>query len=250
MRLNSILMVTLLLLLSSGCGSGRDNTTSTYSSVQDKMAWLTQAEPLISSTNSFPPQFTFDMNRAAGSGLTPTAIDFIQRLLHYTNQVSASSVILGAEANLSLDADIETFFSAYAKGEVKQSDHDGHFFYPMDHCGGSRENPEPCPPWNKAGMTWGTRDEVVVVLERLGYHLTKKYASEGGFGNDYTFPLSVPCSSEGVFRNQAIPENRGPMQWSYRWQRDLNPEVLDQPLWGDWPHWWWPAYVRWWHGVC
>ena len=194
------------------------------------------------------PWITFDYDAAIEAGIEPKAIAFAEKLLQTTQQVLQREAILDGE--LKLDPMIEQFFESY--GTTTEASHQSEengigVLRQAAHCGGSRGTPWRCDAFLHQNQTWQTDQEVRTLLLNANYHLTARYAvlRDSEYGNDYTLPVLLPCG-QGVFRVEAGIYRRD-NQWTYKLQHDLNPEVLNDPLVGDWPHWWWPTYVAWWH---
>ncbi len=129
-------------------------------------------------------------------------------------------------------AKFEKFFESVAEGN-NTSQESG------DVCGGSQNNPHPCPPWNNSGIYKNSRTAIVNYLLSIGFHQTAWYASYNN--NDYTKGCDAYGCSSPIFRTQAIIFQSDSL-WSYRTQTpEPNPEIFSY----TWPVWWWGSYVQW-----
>ncbi|NEU58908.1 hypothetical protein [Halorussus sp. MSC15.2] len=109
-------------------------------------------------------------------------------------------------------------------------------------CGGTRDDPHPCPDRNWVSDSWNSKSEVQDHLKSEGYHQTAEYAAYGT-DIDWTKVVDAYGCSGGPFRNQAIIQQRNG-EWTYNTQGpEPNPEIHGYV----WPSVDWGTYVEWWH---
>lgn len=112
-------------------------------------------------------------------------------------------------------------------------------------CGGTREDPHTCPPYNwTSNGPWDSKSDVQNYLSNNGFHETAGYASGyGGDGQDYTKVVDAYGCSGGPFRTHALIRKKDG-EWSYKTQTpEPNPEIAGYV----WPTVNWGTYVEWWH---
>ncbi len=238
------------IMLLGGC----DETTAepVVADQQARFAALQMLESYITTSDQLGPNNTpvrvlhFNMAAAEQSSVSAPDIDLAVRLVELSNHISLGEVAFDSES-VEFDPDIVELFEAYATGQVVEAEHshteseDNDGFSQVQqavHCGGGMVSPAVCEPYTHSNQVWNTKQEVANHLLSLGYHKTAPHL---GSENDYSVGVNRPCG-RGVYRFQALIEARG-NRFSYKVQRDLNPE-----LWTFlWPHDWWPAYDLWWH---
>lgn len=116
-------------------------------------------------------------------------------------------------------------------------------------CGGSKEDPHPCPPYIESATFRDSKSDIQNILQSNGFHETSAFASYPGGtygdGIDFTKTVSAFDCAPRAFRTHAlIREVNG--QWTYKTQSpEPNPE-LDKYVF-QWPSASWPTYVEWWH---
>lgn len=109
-------------------------------------------------------------------------------------------------------------------------------------CGGTREDPHPCPNRYWATDSWSSKSEVKDHLKSAGYHQTAEYAAYQT-DIDWTRVVSAYSCSGGPFRKQALIQKQNG-KWTYNTQSpEPNPEVHGYV----WPTVDWGTYVEWWH---
>lgn len=193
----------------------------------------------------------FNVGEAQKGGLDKAAIDLVKDYVKLQNQ--SMKELAKGKSTTSVDKEMferfKPFFERVATkglGDIPASiPAAGDISIMATACGGSSDNPHPCPPWNNSGWFTTTHANVVARLLYIGYHKTAAYAC-GDNPEDYSVVVSAYNCSNGPFRKQAIIFGSG-ASWSYRTQSpEPNPEVFSYV----WPAYWWGGYVSWWHGQC
>ncbi|MEW5707015.1 MAG: hypothetical protein AB1743_09535 [Actinomycetota bacterium] len=187
---------------------------------------------------------SFNVGEAQRGGLDKASIDLIKDYVGLQNK-SIKELAQG-KSTTSVDKEIFDRFGPFFKrvatkglGDIPAS---GDISILAEACGGSSDNPHPCPPRLNSGFYTSSRDKVVARLLYMGYHKTAGYAC-GDSPNDYSKVVAAYNCNNGPFRKQAIIYQSG-TQWTYWTQEpEPNPEIFSYV----WPAWWWGGYVRWWH---
>jgi len=109
-------------------------------------------------------------------------------------------------------------------------------------CGGTRDDPHPCPNRYWATQSWSSKGEVKDHLKSEGYHETAEYAAYDT-DIDWTKTVDAYGCGGGAFRNQALIRKQNG-EWTYNTQGpEPNPEIHGYV----WPSVDWGTYVEWWH---
>lgn len=109
-------------------------------------------------------------------------------------------------------------------------------------CGGTREDPHPCPNRYWATDSWSSKSAVKNNLKSDGYHETAEYAAYQT-DIDWTKVVSAYGCGGGAFRTQALIRQQNG-NWTYNTQGpEPNPEIHGYV----WPSVDWGTYVEWWH---
>lgn len=169
--------------------------------------------------------------------------------------VSEDSFLDQTEEKTKLQKRFEPYFTLVAEGDAERiipaTTEEGSALNPegittLDGgCGGTREDPHTCPPYNwTSNGPWDSKGDVQDYLSNNGFHETAGYASGyGGDGQDYTEVVDAYGCSGGPFRTHALIRQRDG-DWSYKTQTpEPNPEIAGY----IWPTVNWGTYVEWWH---
>lgn len=113
-------------------------------------------------------------------------------------------------------------------------------------CGGSQQQPHPCPARVNSGILKKSQTEISNYLKGIGFHNTYWPGcgpQEYTCSTDFTKWISAYNCTRGSFRTQASLFQSG-TKWTYRTQSpEPNPEIFSY----SWPVYWWGTYVSWWH---
>lgn len=185
-----------------------------------------------------------NIDDARKGGLDKEAIDLVKDYIKLQNQ-SVKELARGKSnpsANKEMFDRFRPFFSRVATKGLGDIPASAGFSTMTDACGGSSDNPHPCPARINSGIYFFTRAGVETHLLNNGYHKTAGYAC-GDSPDDYSKVVSAFNCNGGPFRKQAIifPHLS---RWTYWTQSpEPNPEIFSY----TWPAWWWGGYVQWWH---
>ena len=81
-------------------------------------------------------------------------------------------------------------------------------------------------------------------ISEYGYHLTRSYATNASYGDDYSRWRAYGACGYPAFRDHLLIANNNRTLFSIQ-RGEPNPEVLNY----IWPYWDWFRYAEWWHNT-
>jgi len=187
----------------------------------------------------------FDTARAAEGGMSTGAMELIQEMATYQNELFVCTEDLNAYA-LEL-RDLPRVANLYRLAtervqlqtrlqELSAPESTYTTYATLWHPCGAWLNPTPnsSPP-----RTYFNAGDPHAVFRQWGFHKTADYAG-GGSGRDYTRGRSYGSCDSPRFRDHGYVHDNGRASIQYG---EPNPEIRSY-----WPPYWdWPTYVYWWH---